>query len=1030
MDTVKKINNYIEKQTNQFRKTDEELNQDMERVKNSIYHFDTDKKRRRARNKNLDSSLKNIRLNSLFQKAKKLKKKRSKSKNSFQLQNAKSMSLTNMNPKYSTEDHLNSKSKRLKTSESQYVKMNQSALSKIKVKKQNPNNRTQKKPSSPLLHQVKKKTVNSRLSITLKQLYPESNSKKAKKNLDANPNSFFKLKKYISIASPATKKKPVKPQLKVTKSKKPLLPFSLEKAFDDVKAPTSKAKNENITISPRKGENKDSKSKGKPLPSIVVYPPSKKTLNYINQNLPMSINSIKTGKSDSFTNESKYQKYTLFQDTSLKNIMNENDKHSPLHISQSIISRGKGKSRNTPRRTEPDSKDILQKSETIQPQESSHKSEKSQSYPSQKANSVKSIEQAEQEFLKLMNSHKQSNKVSRNEHSPSSNDLSSGIEGVDFITNKKSPFERKTKKDPTITELVEKPLPLPSAFKNRRNLAQKYLFDSPEIIRETTLENKTSEYSPVVLKTKRDSLKVNDFNIALAKAKESKFSPRKTENDSQNEQMNEPIQETVKSYSNENNFPDFNFANDSNLKSSKDKNLQDKSHLSNSVNNKIIKSKSVRFSFFKTEERNAHNFQSIQKALGRSSQHHSEKNIAKPQQKSIHFIPGKLSYKDHQNESFSNNKSSSILSLTPKNLKKNSKIIQLNKIYKEDLNKNKSNSNNEEGGKSPQMKTLKSLSLQPSMKSIKKFSTTKKSDANREEATLKPNQFKVKRKTSRQSSLTSMRSVAFKRKYFLEDQDVYHPKEFEDEDVDYFSAFNKLEDKTYDFSKDDDLKSRVSLHSYAPSFMTNTPNKELVSFSEVRDKNNPYSDYFNLYTIETPRTQFLEIGHFDTRILDQYCKYSTVREVNPKEVQGLHAIQACVCELGILSLKPTLLLKSGELKICSIIGNQSPEKIKPMVKDFQEYSWTAKQSDKIIHGFTGWGNGIILFFKLTTIQQNPLNIGMDYYEKDIENYHVDNQELIFKKQDKILGINALFKSKGFNSLTLLRVLRFNLFFQK
>lgn len=83
MDTVKKINNYIEKQTNQFRKTDEELNQDMERVKNSIYHFDTDKKRRRARNKNLDSSLKNIRLNSLFQKAKKLKKKRSKSKNSF-----------------------------------------------------------------------------------------------------------------------------------------------------------------------------------------------------------------------------------------------------------------------------------------------------------------------------------------------------------------------------------------------------------------------------------------------------------------------------------------------------------------------------------------------------------------------------------------------------------------------------------------------------------------------------------------------------------------------------------------------------------------------------------------------------------------------------------------------------------------------------------------------------------------------------------------------------------------------------------
>jgi hypothetical protein len=60
MDIVKEINDNIKNETKILRNYDEQLNQDMERVKNSIYHFDTNRKKRRELKKSLDQSIQDI----------------------------------------------------------------------------------------------------------------------------------------------------------------------------------------------------------------------------------------------------------------------------------------------------------------------------------------------------------------------------------------------------------------------------------------------------------------------------------------------------------------------------------------------------------------------------------------------------------------------------------------------------------------------------------------------------------------------------------------------------------------------------------------------------------------------------------------------------------------------------------------------------------------------------------------------------------------------------------------------------------
>jgi len=96
MDMVGKINHHIARETKVLRKYDETLNQDMEKVKNSIYHFDLYRRKRREKSLSLHKSLQNINLNRLFLKAKRLKTK----EKSIKLKKVKSDEHLKMKPKY------------------------------------------------------------------------------------------------------------------------------------------------------------------------------------------------------------------------------------------------------------------------------------------------------------------------------------------------------------------------------------------------------------------------------------------------------------------------------------------------------------------------------------------------------------------------------------------------------------------------------------------------------------------------------------------------------------------------------------------------------------------------------------------------------------------------------------------------------------------------------------------------------------------------------------------------------------------
>ena len=69
-----------------------------------------------------------------------------------------------------------------------------------------------------------------------------------------------------------------------------------------------------------------------------------------------------------------------------------------------------------------------------------------------------------------------------------------------------------------------------------------------------------------------------------------------------------------------------------------------------------------------------------------------------------------------------------------------------------------------------------------------------------------------------------------------------------------------------------------------------------------------------------------------------------------------------------MSIQATFDLDDGKRKTTNVMGNQDVEKIKHKVKGFEEVHWEMLPDDKILNGFSGWMNDVLLFLKLTTIQ--------------------------------------------------------------
>ena len=74
MQKIKKINMVMASQTNQFRKVDSELNQDMELLKNSFYHFDLERlERKEIKIENLEENIQKKQLSKILERMERIK---------------------------------------------------------------------------------------------------------------------------------------------------------------------------------------------------------------------------------------------------------------------------------------------------------------------------------------------------------------------------------------------------------------------------------------------------------------------------------------------------------------------------------------------------------------------------------------------------------------------------------------------------------------------------------------------------------------------------------------------------------------------------------------------------------------------------------------------------------------------------------------------------------------------------------------------------------------------------------------------